>query len=196
VDYLQRASTAGSDDRMLVATLRTDGAPAQMPGGYRPLPGAQPIMVASSTPTPTPSSVLPTVPHRTTIPVVRQQTPGQLAVEPPLRAPEREEADRQQEIVPVAVAESRPIRRSMPLPQDRPFDLGSIPGAGTPMERVNNGQAASGARPERQRVATVFFAPAEGFEAAFGASDPMRRLAPGAFDLRPHQRVARTSGPR
>ena len=79
----------------------------------------------------------------------------------------------------------------MPLPQDRPFDLGSIPGAGTPMDRVNNGQAASGpARVQGQRVAAVFFAPVEGFQASFGDNDPMRRLTPGSFDPRPHQPVS------
>lgn len=186
VDFIQRASTAGSDDRFLVATLRTDGAPAQLPGSYAPA-GAQPIMVASNTFTPTPASALPSAPHRTTIPVVRQQTPAQLALEPtrpasPAVAP----------VETLQVAEVRPVRRSMPLPQDRPFELGSIPGAGTPMDRVNNGQAQGGTpRPQGQRVAAVFFAPAAGFEAAFGADDPMSRLRPGGFEAVAHQPAGR-----
>ena len=35
VDYVGRASTRGSDDRKLLATLRTDGSPAPFPGGSR-----------------------------------------------------------------------------------------------------------------------------------------------------------------
>ncbi len=202
VDYVQRASVAGSDDRKLLATLRTDGGPAQLPGTFSPVPGTQPIMVASSTSTPTSPAFLPQVPHRTTIPVVTQQTPALLAAEsvevPPLErqgtisAPQRsrQEAVPEQEPAPRLVAEARPVRRSIPLPQDRPFDLGSIPGAGTPMDRVNNGQAAAPARPQGQRVAAVFFAPVEGFQATFGNDDPMRRLTAGSFDPRPHQPVS------
>jgi len=46
VDYVGRASVRGSDDAKLMATLRTDGAPAASPGG-----GA-PIMLASAAPAP------------------------------------------------------------------------------------------------------------------------------------------------
>lgn len=192
VDFLQRASVAGSDDRMLVTTLRTDGGPAQLPGSYTPLPGAQPIMVASSTPTPPPASALAPAQTRPTFPIVRQQPPVQAAPEAP--APAEAAGDREEAPAAVLVAENRPVRRSMPLPQDRPFDLGSIPGAGTPMDRVNNGQSAAvpPPRPPNQRVAAVYFAPAEGFQAGFGGADPMRRLMPGSFDPRPQQPVRLT----
>jgi len=43
VDYIGPASTEGSDDRILMATLRTDGRPAEMP-----IEGATSIMVASA----------------------------------------------------------------------------------------------------------------------------------------------------
>lgn len=43
VDYVGPASTEGSDDRILMATLRTDGRPAEMP-----IEGATSIMVASA----------------------------------------------------------------------------------------------------------------------------------------------------
>jgi len=189
VDYMRRANVAGSDDRMLVATLRTDGGAAQLPGSFSPVPGTTPIMVASNTSTPTTSANLPLVPHRTTVPIVRQQAPAQLALESDQESTEQavpRQADRRDDLAPVLVAENRPLRRQMPLPQDRPFDLGSIPGAGTPMDRVNNGQAAAA----RQRVAAVYFAPVEGFQSAFGSEDPMRRLTPGAFDPRPPQPIA------
>jgi rare lipoprotein A len=81
------------------------------------------------------------------------------------------------------------VARSVALPPDRPFDLDSIPGAGTPLARVNNGQETA-SRPAPQRVAAVYFAPAEGFAARFGDRDPMARLKTGAFaDVR-HQAVA------
>ncbi len=53
VDYLGRASLEGSDDAALLATLRTDGTPAQ-------LGGVAPVMIASTSPV----APLPTVPGR------------------------------------------------------------------------------------------------------------------------------------
>jgi len=202
VDYVRRASVAGSDDRLLVATLRTDGGPAQLPGGFTP-PGAQPIMVASSTSTPTPSSILPLVPHRTTIPIVTQQAPAQIAAAqtPPSAdvAREREAspivvAERAPADAPGLVAEHRPVRRTMPLPQDRPFDLGSIPGAGTPMDRVNNGEPVRRPVAPGQRVAAIYFAPVEGFQAGFGPHDATRRFVPGSFDPKPQRPASLIAG--
>ncbi len=199
VDYIQRASTAGSDDRLLVATLRTDGAPAQMPGGYSPLPGQQPIMVASNAPTPS-STFVPGLQPRPAATPIRPAAPVAVAFQPQVAQPQaaqpevqRAEAE-ESDASPVLVAENRPVRRQMPLPQDRPFDLGSIPGAGTPIDRVNNGQPATGQRPAPQRVAAVYFAPVAGFQAQFGGADPMRKLAPGSFDPRPLQPVLSASG--
>ncbi len=189
VDFVRRASVAGSDDRMLVATLRTDGSPAQLPGGFSPLPGAQPTMVASNTSVPLAASAAPAFQPRSAPPAAVQ-----VAFQPqPAPQAERAEAG-EREAAPVAVAENRPVRRQMPLPQDRPFDLGSIPGAGTPIDRVNNGQPAVGQRPAPQRVAAVYFAPAAGFQATFGGDDPMRKLSPGSFDPRPLQPVAEKQG--
>ncbi len=189
VDYIQRASTAGSDDRLLVATLRTDGAPAQMPGGYSPVPGLQPVMVASSSPAP--AAPIPGLQTRPTTTTVLPPAPAAIAYRQPVSAPEPQRAETEErETAPVLVAENRPLRRQMPLPQDRPFDLGTIPGAGTPMDRVNNGEPTAGQRPPPQRVAAVYFAPVTGFKAQFGSADPMRKLAPGSFDPRPLQPVA------
>jgi len=90
------------------------------------------------------------------------------------------------------VAELKPVRRQMPLPQDRPFNLGMIPGAGTPLVRVNNGptmptRTSAPIAPvnARQKVAAVYFAPVEGFNAVFGADNPMKALKPGSFDPLP-----------
>jgi rare lipoprotein A len=184
VDYVGRASTAGSDDRKLLATLTNDGA-AQLPGGSSPVPAAaQRVMVASAggaipgLALASPASAQPVV--------TREVQPT--AVQQPSAPPPQEVERRPEESTPTLVSEARPVRRLMPLPQDRPFDLESIPGAATPMDRVNNGQgtparaATPTGQPLRQRVAAVYFAPTEGFNAVFGANDPMQRLRSGQFD--------------
>ena len=47
VDYIGRASLGGSDDRKLIATLRTDGGAAQLDGS-----SAEPSLLADSLPPP------------------------------------------------------------------------------------------------------------------------------------------------
>jgi rare lipoprotein A len=192
VDYVQRANTRGSDDRLLVSTLRTDGQMAQLPGGSTPVPSQQTIMVASNEPPPGVAA------SRPAFAPVRQQP---AAAAPPAIRPQTDEEQpataetREQNAGAVQVTEIRPVRRAMPLPADRPFDLGSIPGAGTPMNRVNNGQVVpvraltQPPSPPRDRVAAVYFAPDTGFKAAFSGQDPMTRLKPGVFDPKPQKAV-------
>jgi rare lipoprotein A len=195
VDYLQRASTSGSDDRKLVATLRTDGQQASLPGGSSPIPGAQPILVASNSPTvpltaaspgqrPRPE-IIPGTPPPT--PAIARPQPAPQPVQPAVAPAEDSE---------LRVAETRQIRRDVPLPPERPFDLGSIPGGATPLLRVNNGQVAAAPRvePPRSRVAAVYFAPTAGFADRFGAADPMAKLRPGSFADVAHRRVAGAEG--
>lgn len=189
VDYVQRASTAGSDDRKLIATLRTDGTLAQMPGGLTPLPGLQPIMVAGNTSAPATA--------RLAGPASGPQ--GQTAAETAnddeaeAQAPAAQVAAVQ--VAAVKVAEIKPVRRQIPLPQDRPFDLGMTAGAASPTLRASNGQAGptrtSAPANPRQKVAAVYFAPMEGFNAVFGADNPMKSLKPGSFDPLPLLPVGR-----
>lgn len=184
VDYLQRASTSGSDDRRLAATLRTDGQLASLPGGSSPVPAERPVMVASAEPQERIASA-----PRAFAPAIQptEQQPASVA-------------DRTQQARPDAalqVAEVRQIRRDVALPPDRPFDLGGMPGAATPMQRVNNGQQASGQQapqrtgqsPQRAQVAAAYFAPASGFIALLGNDDPMRKLTNGRFARIDHQPV-------
>jgi len=104
VDYVGRASTAGSDDSKLYATLRTDGMPAALDG--------RPTMVAQAETAPEPRSV-----------VTRR------APEPEESAP----VTRASAPVPaVQAALARPAPGT-PLPPDRPFDLGTIPNAAQPV---------------------------------------------------------------
>jgi rare lipoprotein A len=95
VEYVGRASTGGSDDNILMATLRTDGTPAY-------LTGAAPTMVAEATPRPS-------IPRESI--AFRQAA----AIPQPAAAP----------------AAGRPAG-NVPLPPERPYDLGTIPQAGTP----------------------------------------------------------------
>ncbi len=121
VDYVGRASLAGSDDRMLMATLRTDGQPAIMNGA----PSA-PTMVASNAPVAPPPQR--PAPQRVAAYVAPREAEDD-AVEPP-----------------PPHGNALPI--NAPTPPSRPFDLGTIPGAATPI-----------GGPRRQTAAMFFAGP-------------------------------------
>lgn len=152
VDYLTRASTAGSDDARLYATLRTDGRPAQLNGG--------PTMVASATPAPAPAPA----PVAAAVPV-RETTVIQMTTAP-AAAP-----------IPVA---SAPIvgkpAPGIPLPPDRPFDLGSAAmGKAGPAGQPRTASA------KGVRTAGLFYAePEAGLATTFG-KDPMALLISQTF---------------
>lgn len=103
VEYLAKAPIRGSDDRMLLASLRTDGSDATIDG----VPTGAPTMVADR------------APERPRLAALRPQTVATAT-----------DADDAQADTPAAP--SRPLAAA-PLPPSRPFDLGTIPGAGTPI---------------------------------------------------------------
>ena len=109
VDYVGRAGLEGSDDRKLLASLRTDGRPATLDGS----PALAPTMLAENGSSAAPSPSAP--------------VPQRLALAEPARLPEIQSS---------AMARS-PAAANMPtnvpLPPSRPFDLGTIPGAGIPV---------------------------------------------------------------
>jgi rare lipoprotein A len=160
---------------------------AQLPGGSTPLPGLQPILVASNEPVvPTTAATPAQRPRPEIIPGTPAPTPVAAQQRP---APQPVAASASDDEV--RVAETRQLRRDVPLPPERPFDLGSIPGGATPILRVNNGQVAAAPRiePQRARVAAVYFAPTSGFGERFGGVDPMAKVRPGAFAEVRHERV-------
>jgi rare lipoprotein A len=112
VEYVGRAPLEGSDDSMLMASLRTDGSPASAGG----LPSGPPVMMASNAPSPADSFVSVFKP----------------APEPKPKAPPPEpEPD---PVMARTDAEpSRPTPVNMPTPPARPFDLGTIPSAAIPV---------------------------------------------------------------
>ena len=145
VEYVSRASIAGSDDRILLASLRTDGSPAAIPATSR-------TMVAEAN--------------------IRQPLPrSTMALSPPIQEVEAED-----EISEPALSVS--IRgqgtAGVPLPPERPFDLGTIPHAATPIAMIGSPQRAV-LPPARPVVAGLYFKAQEippsrfGERSAFGS---------------------------
>ncbi len=151
VDYVGRAGLAGSDDRILMASLRTDGRPATMPGT------TQPVMVASAEPAP---RALPAL----------QEPSAPLAVAGPTVVPTR------LAIAPVETrAEPPPLVANVPMPPERPYDLGRTAQAAAPIARVAQ------APTNRPAVAGLFFAPEVQAAASFRRNDPFAGLAAQRF---------------
>jgi rare lipoprotein A len=121
VDYVGRASTNGSDDRILMATLRTDGTPASLSSSR--------TMIAEA-----PSS--PSLPRESiafrnaeeTNPVASFFGWNAAPAAPPRLATSVASA------APAPGPAAAPVRVAhVPLPPERPFDLGTIPQAATPV---------------------------------------------------------------
>ncbi len=110
VEYVGRAPLEGSDDNELLATLRTDGSPANLGGATMVAEAGSAFgSLFGSKPAPEPP------PPPEPAPVAEAATPA-----PP--EPQRAEA-RQAE--PERVSRRRPMPEIAPLPPARPFDLGA-----------------------------------------------------------------------
>ncbi len=107
VDYVGRAGLEGSDERMLLASLRTDGSPASL--GGEPV-GGRPVMVAAAAPFYPP-------------PPPRPEPQRIAAIAPPRNDSETSVA------VALPPARTTILPANAPLPPLRPFDLGAVPGA-------------------------------------------------------------------
>lgn len=165
VEYLGKASLRGSDDRKLLATLRLDGAPATLPGSTAP------VMVASAEPqatAPQPAQV------------AAQSAAETVRVEPAVAATSPVPA------TPIVVASAEPVEARMvsgiPLPPERPFDLGTIPNAGIPVAvavpPLGGIQAGGAPRPV---VASLFYAAPQGPTSSFGERGPAVTLKAQRF---------------
>lgn len=149
VDYVGRASPNGSDDNILLASLRTDGSPAGLTGGT---PAR--TLVASATPRASvPRSAL----------ALRSYEPDPI-----------EELVSDEQAAPAAVSRSPVAATQVPLPPERPFDLGTIPNAATPVSVVSS--AASVLPPARPVMAGLYFAPAEAPQAGFDRARTFQKL--------------------
>jgi rare lipoprotein A len=123
VEYVGRAPLEGSDDNMLLASLRTDGSPAHVDGV------AEATMVADNRPA-LGSSVFAAMAGPRDAPPVPPTPPQPIArapVAPPppetVEVAAAEPAPAPEPARPPAVAMRRP-REAVPLPPPRPFDLG------------------------------------------------------------------------
>ncbi|WP_236841850.1 septal ring lytic transglycosylase RlpA family protein [Bosea sp. PAMC 26642] len=171
LEYLGQASLAGSDDNLLLATLRTDGQPAAIPGT------SAPTMVASAGQVFTSRSASADLDDQRSSPV-REETvrPSQ---QPVVQAYAPEPVRTIAPSTPVAASlvsstsssAGVPVRGA-PLPPSRPFDLDTIANAGTPV-RVR--PTATPLPPLRNTVASLFAAPERAPAERFSATHPLAR---------------------
>ena len=133
VDYIASAGLGGSDDRKLLATLRTDG-PANLEGVSAPRQTA-----VASAPAPRP----PAPPLLPTASALDEGAPVERAA--------------------VVTELPKPRASAAPVPPSRPFDLGTIPGAGVPIAAyvpVTTAQAVTTRAPSTGVSSALSLAPA------------------------------------
>lgn len=160
LEYLGQASLAGSDDRMLLASLRTDGQPASLPGT-----STAPTMVASSAPAEDERIETPVRPARTEAlpPVARAYAEPVRTIAP--SAPVMAGISAQ----PASFSTGGQVQRA-PVPPSRPFDLDTIANAATPV--IVRPRTAP-QPPARTNVASLFAAPERGPTQRFAKSHPL-----------------------
>jgi len=169
VEYVGRASLRGSDDRTLVASLTTDGSPAGVPGLSQPG-----TMIANAPPLTSPRLMPATgvVERPVNETVAVAQAPAQRAVAEP--------AVLQSE----APVQSARVMSDAPRPPVRPYDLLTVPGAGTPITFAGAAPGASRIAAARPMVASLYFAKPEPVAQLFDPRHPLVR------DLKPQRFVA------
>jgi rare lipoprotein A len=175
LEYLGQASLGGSDDNLLLATLRTDGQPAAIPGTSAPtmVASAEPVAVSRSRSADLQDTRQETRPE----PFAEQAAPQPVAQ---AYAPATRTIAPQAPVVATLVSTSSPVGvpvRGAPLPPNRPFDLDTIANAGTPV--VVPTRARSAQIPTRTSVASLFAAPERNPTQRFAKTHPFTRdLAP------------------
>jgi rare lipoprotein A len=173
VEYIGQASLRGSDDSKLIATLRTDGAPASLPGS------SAAVMVASNE---TPQRAAPANIARSVdldgdgIPDDQQRT---TIARQPVSAPVAA-AQLPANTLAMAPIEGARAVAGAPRPPERPFDLATIPNAGIPVSTAVPG-ANIIRTPQRPAVAGLFYAPVQAPKVRFGKADPMAGLTAQSF---------------
>jgi len=184
-EYLGQASLGGSDDKLLMATLRTDGQPAAIPGT------SARTMVASSSP----------VGAGRTLSADLAEAQPEPAVETPVLRPAAQSYNTASaarayapqgyttasvetvrtispgtpiaaSLVSSAASNGVPVRAA-PLPPSRPFDLGTSSKAGRPVLVPAATRAAL--PPSRTSVASLFTAPDRAPAERFSSSHPLNR---------------------
>ncbi|WP_377848420.1 septal ring lytic transglycosylase RlpA family protein [Bosea sp. UC22_33] len=171
MEYLGQASLAGSDDKLLLATLRTDGSPAPIPGT------SARTMVASAEPVATTRTrnvdldaqpAAEPEPAPVVTPVVQAYAPAQPRTITPSTPV----------VATLASTVSTPVEgpslRAAPLPPNRPFDLDTIANAAKPVS-VPATALRTTLPPMR---ASLFAAPDKGAGERLAKTHPLSKLAP------------------
>jgi rare lipoprotein A len=178
LEYLGQASLAGSDDKLLLATLRTDGSPAAIPGT------SARTMVASSAPVAPGRSqsadLDDAAPENPRQPFLSQPAPVQQPVAQAYAEPVRTiapSAPVAASVIPVTSSPTGTPVRGAPMPPNRPFDLDTIAGAATPV--AIRSLAPAPLPPVRTNVASLFAAPERSPTERFSKAHPLAR------DLKP-----------
>jgi rare lipoprotein A len=132
VEYVGRAAIGGSDDRKLLATLRYDGQPARLDDG-----ALSPVRVAEQRDIPRAAEKPDHEAERMALEQPDSLPAEQAAPLPPQRSAEAYVApvERPQRVAlaETLVAPTAALVQNPPLPPQRPFDLGTIPGAEVPI---------------------------------------------------------------
>jgi rare lipoprotein A len=173
LEYLGQASLAGSDDKLLLATLRTDGQPAAIPGT------SARTMVASATPVASARSQSADLedgqpePAPAPAPVARAYAPAAPVSQGFSTASELSRPVPQT----VSTVSTEPVGgvpvRGVKLPPSRPFDLDTIANAATPV--TVPAAIRTTLPPSRSTVASLFAAPDRAPTERFAASHPLNR---------------------
>lgn len=156
VEYVGRASTNGSDDRILLASLRTDGQPAG-------LTKTAPTMIAQAAPQ---SSTA-----RETIGINRYEAEDETDTAPLTAVPQR------------VASSAGNAPSNVPLPPERPFDLGTIPGAVAPVGTLSS-IAPAIRQASRPVVAGLYYASPETGRSGFQKSSSFTTLDQSRFVVR------------
>ena len=186
LEYLGQASLGGSDDKLLLATLRTDGQPAAIPGT------SARTMVASSAPVGagrSQSADLDETPavveeQATSRPVAQSYSTASAA---PAQAYAPQSYSTASAETVRTISPGTPVAASLvstssvagvpgrgaPMPPSRPFDLDTIANAGKPV--LVPAVIRSTLPPSRNTVASLFAAPERAPTQRFAASHPLNQ---------------------
>jgi rare lipoprotein A len=170
VEYLGQASLGGSDDKMLLASLRTDGQPAAIPGQ------SSRSLVAGNTQVDLGSEVEEQRPQPAPVPV-RAAPVSQPVSQPVVQAyaeqPQRPALQSPIQVSTVSTSGEGVPMRGVRLPPERPFDLDTIANAGKPVPVLRPAVMSSASSAPRTSVASLFAAPEKAPTARFAAGHPL-----------------------
>lgn len=167
VDYIGGASLGGSDDKLLLASLRTDGQPAYL-GGY-----GEATQIARAD---APAATQPAQ-RRTAVPQLPAAAAAYTAVE---KSAVGEEAGAGPVASPPASAATGAVTRA-PAPPQRPFDLDTIPNAASLISSLPTGTLRRSVPAGGTTVAKLFYAPETAPAARFDSRHPFSNLTQQRF---------------